>query len=593
MGGRTTILHARGSGSLRHIWETNYGSPFVLEFFVDGEETPSIRGKLTDLIQAARKCEQPFVGKAGDIVEKRSNNLYLPVPFEKELRVDLIAESDPILLFMQLDYRVDDDSLNGVRLVQEGRGPQDMSLHYEGLENYRPVEIPSGEKKTHERVIAEESGEMVLDGPGIIRRLAVDKTPAEARLRVYFDGERTAAVNVDLADFMGPFNNTAFEDNACYLPMPFAKTARIELSGLTEPLKLTVDCESIEAVREDMGYFHAVSTQAEEPTTGYRPWLVLSTRGRGQWVGMSLYETGHDHGGGDFAIIDAHTEAPAYLHGINGEDYFSFAWFGKGLNTPYSEAVGNEAGRMRLHLENPYVFHDSIQTTWATLRNERPRGVSYWYQDGAEDLTLTADQTRGWTWEVFGPLPLLELTEDGGVPLKDMKELFAPLPSPEQIDAGEEFEVFRRLHGARADHPPHVDKAEQNGWFRQTAIGPHLNLSYIYRHSMDLGAKSQMGCEHRMMIARTRLHSPKDQTVRLRLTSDDPLVLELDGQSRIRFEQDQLRTRWQSDIISLPLKKGENPLRLWILDTVGVNMNWAGVSCEIIDAEESGVTVSP
>lgn len=30
-----------------------------------------------------------------------------------------------------------------------------------------------------------------------------------------------------------------------------------------------------------------------------------ATRGRGHWLGMSLFNTGHDHGGGSFAVIDA------------------------------------------------------------------------------------------------------------------------------------------------------------------------------------------------------------------------------------------------------------------------------------------------
>ena len=50
-------------------------------------------------------------------------------------------------------------------------------------------------------------------------------------------------------------------------------------------------------------------------------------------MGMTVYDTHHDHGGGDFAIIDANTPYPSFLHGINGEDYFSFAFFGKGENS--------------------------------------------------------------------------------------------------------------------------------------------------------------------------------------------------------------------------------------------------------------------
>jgi hypothetical protein len=75
---------------------------------------------------------------------------------------------------------------------------------------------------------------------------------------------------------------------------------------------------------------------------GYRQHQVLYARGRGHWLGMAPYNTGHDHGGGDFAVLDAEADAPAFLHGINGEDYFTFAWFGRGAHHPLAAAGTKE-----------------------------------------------------------------------------------------------------------------------------------------------------------------------------------------------------------------------------------------------------------
>lgn len=56
--GRTTVLDLTGQGSLRHIWEYHGegDSPFFLEFYVDGEETPSIRGTIHQLLDGAFSC---------------------------------------------------------------------------------------------------------------------------------------------------------------------------------------------------------------------------------------------------------------------------------------------------------------------------------------------------------------------------------------------------------------------------------------------------------------------------------------------------------------------------------------------------------
>ena len=119
------------------------------------------------------------------------------------------------------------------------------------------------------------------------------------------------------------------------------------------------------------GYFHALH-QRTEKTDGHRLHQVLYARGRGHWVGMTLYKTGHDHGGGDFAVIDGEGDRPAFLHGVNGEDYFTFAWFGKGAHHPYAVAHSNDEGRYRHHFENVYPFQKSIAIEWGAFAELQP-----------------------------------------------------------------------------------------------------------------------------------------------------------------------------------------------------------------------------
>ena len=144
---------------------------------------------------------------------------------------------------------------------------------------------------------------------------------------------------------------------------------------------------------------------------------------------MSIYDTHHDHGGGDFAVIDANTARPSFLHGDFGEDYFSFAFFGKGENFPYSEAFDNDEGRMRVHFENPYPFTESIMVNWGVTGGLSPRSVAYWYQDSPGDLSTSERAAWGREWSVFGPATVKALLDDGNTPdVADLDKLFEVLP---------------------------------------------------------------------------------------------------------------------------------------------------------------------
>jgi hypothetical protein len=151
--------------------------------------------------------------------------------------------------------------------------------------------------------------------------------------------------------------------------MPLRDRMEVEIAGARfhEQWSFRVELEPVAEFAPNWRYFHAKS-QAQVKVPGYTPGELLHTRGSGHWVGMSLYGTGHDHGGGDFAVTDGGSKFPSFLHGVNGEDYFSFAWFGSGANLPYSEAFDNDTGRMRLHLENPKMaLRDHGNIHWAAI----------------------------------------------------------------------------------------------------------------------------------------------------------------------------------------------------------------------------------
>jgi hypothetical protein len=297
---------------------------------------------------------------------------------------------------------------------------------------------------------------------------------------------------------------------------------------------------------------------------------------------MSLYATGSNHGGGDFGLIDGCSARPLLLHGINGEDYFGFAWHKNGKNLPYSEAVSQTKGRVRFHLENPYVFRHGLEIAWSVLRGISPRSVAFWYQDSPKDLTRTGEAARGLLWEVFGPVGVPK-GSDGNTPdVSAPERLFAGLPEPATLDAGQPATAVFTLSGRHT--------GQFAGWARQYAVGPHLNLTYIYRHVIHRGAYGHLGSEPRAVMAATTLVSPEPRSVTLQISYDDPLEVFLNGRP-VHSDMD-LRDRLVTRKIKVNLKQGENRLLIKLLDTPNANYCWAGIVLRVLDAQGREISAS-
>jgi len=583
--GRKTILEAEGAGSLRHIWETHGPgkSPFILEFYVDGESEPSIRGSLDELVEAAKACSQSYSPVGGSTIDYDSYNFYLPVPFERSLKVDLIANPSIGLVFIQLDYRLEDESMNGIKLVQKKDETGNLKFLYEPEQNLGTevvTELPVTETS---RWRFTGDNKISIDGPGIIRRLGINTQREGVKLLIRFNDEPSTAVNVDLADFFGPFRGVVLNNNQSFFPMPFSKSAEIEILGShpDEEWQLEVDNEKIDKFEPHWGYFHAQHTKVDS-SVGYLPFQVLSTRGNGHWVGMSLFDTHHDHGGADFAVIDANTIRPSFLHGDFGEDYFSFAFFGKGENFPYSEAFANDVGRMRVHFENPYPFNESIAISWGVTGGIAPRSVAFWYQDSPEDMSISEEEARGLQWSVFGPSTVKLLMEDGNTPdVSDLDQLFAVLPNEATLDAGRAIEVEHIMFSKEF-------KGTYYGWAQQYASGTYLNLMYAYGHVLsDLGSNHHIGYYARCMLARTYLQSSSNQEVTLQLSFDDPLQVFLNG-TKI-YSNAELNRGFVTHNFEANLIEGANKLLIKMLDTPNNNTMWAGLSLRILDKNGNSI----
>jgi len=223
----------------------------------------------------------------------------------------------------------------------------------------------------------------------------------------------------------------------CYVPMPFARRAVVELiNQSSEPHNqyFYIDYETLESFPEDLGYFHAEFRRAN-PFPGWGPeigvnaplgnipntektawennYVILETTGRGHYIGCNLSVTNFSRSwwgeGDDMIWVDGY-KWPPDIHGTGSEDYFNQA-FGMQPNAflhngssifeggtipiPEIELYRGNSGYQTsyvFHLENPVRFNTGIKATIEIghanhLANE-VSSTAYWY---AEKPTTIVD----------------------------------------------------------------------------------------------------------------------------------------------------------------------------------------------------------
>lgn len=230
-------------------------------------------------------------------------------------------------------------------------------------------------------------------GAGIVRRWWVTIAPRnnvpiqrQAIVRCYWDGEESPSVEVPISDFFGmgfgewhdyqslPLNMTSGGYN-CYWPMPFHKSARITVENRSTvtigALYYNIDVETHDRLPKDTLYFHA-QFRRQRPTEQGKPYALLETTGRGQYVGTLLSMQnlrGHGFGfleGNEQVTVDG--EATPSIQGTGTEDYFCSGWyFDTGVySAPYhgvtiKDPVKGRICAYRWHIEDAIPFEKSIR----------------------------------------------------------------------------------------------------------------------------------------------------------------------------------------------------------------------------------------
>lgn len=392
------LADLKGPGVIYRIW-TPTPTDDTLEFYFDGATESAIRVKFRDLFLGRHPVfVRPLVGYgAGGFYS------YVPLPYEKSCKVFIRAER---LQFYQINYVTYPE---GMPIASFPKQPQqEYKSHLAravrlfescGSDVSSYCVPPGGSIQRFASRVRLKSDEAVkifeTDRPGRIVgiRLWPDEALADkARgvvLRACWDGSEQPAILCPAGDFFGyawgrPATRsllvgTSNGVNYCYFPMPFDRSARIELLPEGHQAKNTeLEAEVLfvpAARRENEGRFYAL-WRRENPTTKGKPFTFVETAGRGHLVGFIQQSQGLESGNTYFFEGDDQTtiNGELVIHGTGSEDFYNGGWYdvagrwGAQRSFPLSGCLGykkhlGRTGGYRILLGDAYSYRKSILQT--------------------------------------------------------------------------------------------------------------------------------------------------------------------------------------------------------------------------------------
>ena len=231
-------------------------------------------------------------------------------------------------------------------------------------------------------------------------------------LKVYWDGEAAASINVPLADFFGAmggktinYQSATIEINhlsyMCYLPMPFSRGARFVLANdgdqdYRRSVAYGIDYEQDPKYAREKSRLHCAWRRSNPTEQGLH--TILEVAGRGHYVGNFLQvHTRHAGWWGEGDTI-FHVDGKKITHSPGTEDEYGACWFGD-FGYKYAHMVSGylqnefpgDSRMYRWYLANPVRFQKSLTVE---IQNQHDNGtptgpadaddytsIAYWYQE--------------------------------------------------------------------------------------------------------------------------------------------------------------------------------------------------------------------
>jgi hypothetical protein len=350
--GSLVIFDVSGKGVINRIWTPTPNND-TLDFFIDNNFKPAFSIAFIDL----------FSGKISPFIQPLCGNqlggyyCYLPILFEKSCRIITRGKK---IQFHQIQYRLYNDEADVVSFKPEINQSEKKALvqiatlwnkNSRIIQDFYQGKI---ESKTGEFVIEPGKSSKVFEASSGGRIIGIEISPADAfeglvkntDIKITWDNELNPAVYCPVADFFGyAYGSTSMKslllgssDNKvyCYFPMPFDKSATIELIGRNDysgsklPVKVKVAIWNSPVKRnpESEGKFYAYWNKDSRVQPGV-PHLFADIKGKGHYVGTLLQAQGLKAGmtlffeGDDSTSVDGTFR----MHGTGSEDYFNGGWY--------------------------------------------------------------------------------------------------------------------------------------------------------------------------------------------------------------------------------------------------------------------------
>ena len=263
-----------------------------------------------------------------------------------------------------------------------------------------------------------------VKGQGIITRMwitIIDRSPEMLRslkLEMFWDDEKKPAVSVPFGDFFGmglgktaKYNNVFFGNPEgrsflCYIPMPFKKAARVQVTNESgkrlSHLFFDINFQRLEKWNNDNLYFHAYWNRDTATQLAKDFELLPRINGKGRFLGVNvglkanpIYEQ-YWWGEGEVKMyLDGDKEFPT-LVGTGAEDYIGTGW---GQGEFYNDFAGclfankDSTGWAfyRYHVPDPIFFKTDIKVTLQQMGGNRKELVSGLQNKGVPLIPVAID----------------------------------------------------------------------------------------------------------------------------------------------------------------------------------------------------------
>jgi len=263
-----------------------------------------------------------------------------------------------------------------------------------------------------------------VKGQGIINRMwvtIIDRSPEMLRslkLEMFWDDEKKPAVSVPFGDFFGmglgkttKYNNAFFGNPEgrsflCYIPMPFKKAARVQVTNESgkrlSHLFFDINFQRLEKWNSDNMYFHAYWNRDTATQLAKDFELLPRINGKGRFLGVNvglkanpIYEQ-YWWGEGEVKMyLDGDKEYPT-LVGTGAEDYIGTGW---GQGEFYNDFAGclfankDSTGWAfyRYHVPDPIFFKTDIKVTLQQMGGNRKELVSALQNKGVPLIPVAID----------------------------------------------------------------------------------------------------------------------------------------------------------------------------------------------------------